>query len=332
MSRDGPGLLVRDILKGDPQVEAWIAVVHTVNPDVLVIGDLDFDLTGVALGLLADRLEDYPHRFTARPNRGRDSGRDLDGDGRLGTPKDAEGYAIFAGQGGMAVLSRLPLLTDAVRDHSHTRWADLPDAMTVGDGRDPTFLSTTVHWDLPVAHAPGQPLHLLIWHATAPVFDGPEDRNGRRNHDETRFWQLYLDGKMGTPPDAPFVILGTANADPWDGESRPEALEALLAHPKLHDPRPESMGAVRAAARDGGVNKRQTGPAALDTVNWPDAPGDPGNLRVDYVLPSADLIVRDAGVYWPAPEDPMAEVAARASRHRLVWLDIEMRDGRTNGG
>ncbi|MEO0830567.1 MAG: endonuclease/exonuclease/phosphatase family protein, partial [Pseudomonadota bacterium] len=131
--------------------------------------------------------------------------------------------------------------------------------------------------------------------------------------------------------DAPFVILGTANADQWDGESRPEALEALLAHPKLHDPQPGSLGAVQAADQDGGVNKRQTGPAAQDTVDWPDAPGGPGNLRVDYVLPSADLAVLDAGVFWPAPEDPMAEIAARASRHRLVWLDIKMCDGRADG-
>ena len=29
-------------------------------------------------------------------------------------------------------------------------------------------------------------------HPTPPVFDGPEDRNGRRNHDEIRFWADYV--------------------------------------------------------------------------------------------------------------------------------------------
>ena len=48
----------------------------------------------------------------------------------------------------------------------------------------------------------------------------------------------------------------------------------------------------------------------------------PGNLRVDYVLPSATLAVSGAGVFWPAPGDPAAGVAATASRHRLVWVDI----------
>ncbi len=36
-------------------------------------------------------------------------------------------------------------------------------------------------------------LHLLASHPTPPAFDGPEDRNGRRNHDEIRFWNDYLD-------------------------------------------------------------------------------------------------------------------------------------------
>ena len=37
-------------------------------------------------------------------------------------------------------------------------------------------------------------LHLLAHHPTPPVFDGPEDRNGRRNHDEAALWTAWLDG------------------------------------------------------------------------------------------------------------------------------------------
>ncbi len=326
LSRDGPGLLLRDIREGDPQVEAWLSVVVAADPDVLVIGDIDFDLHGVALAALADRLGDYPHRFTKRPNRGRDSGRDLNGNGRFGEPEDAEGYGTFAGQGGMAVLSRVPILTEEVRDFTGFPWAVLPDVLTVGDGGDPTFLSTTVHWDLPLQIASGERLHLLIWHGTAPVFDGPEDRNGRRNHDETRFWQLQIDGDLGEAPTTPFVVMGTANADPWDGESRPEALRGLLAHSRLQDPAPRSAGAMEAALGDGGVNARHRGPAEMDTVDWPDGPGDPGNLRVDYLLPSHDLRVTGSAVVWPRADSPLSEVVSRASRHRLIWVDIEMGD------
>lgn len=318
--------MLRDILKGDPQIEAWVTVVQANDPDVLVIGDIDFDLHGVALAALADRLGDYPYRFTRRPNRGLDSGRDLNANGRFGEPEDAEGYGDFAGQGGMAVLSRVPILEDDMRDFTGFAWGDIPDDLRVGDGLDPTLLSTTVHWDLPLALGSGKVLRLLIWHGTAPVFDGPEDRNGRRNHDETRFWQLYIDGRLGEAPAAPFVVIGTANADPLDGESRPEAIRALLRHPALRDLAPESIGAREAAARDGGVNAQHVGAADLDTVDWPDDAGDPGNLRVDYVLPSVDLSVLAQGVVWPSDDDPFSQAVTAASRHRLIWVDVEMGD------
>lgn len=306
-------------------------VVQAADADVLVLGDVDYDLNGAALAALSDRVGDYSYRFSARPNRGLQSGRDLDGDGRIGGPGDAEGYGEFAGQGGMAVLSRFPIDAGGVRDFSAFRWTDLPGHLAPGDGRDPGRLSTTVHWDVPVRMPAGESLHLLVWHGTAPVFDGPEDRNGRRNHDETRFWQLYLGGDFAVPP-RDFVLTGTANADPFDGESRSEAIRALLDHPAVTDTRPQSMGGVAAARIDRGVNDMQAGPAALDTVDWPDGTGDPGNLRVDYVLPAAHLTVVASGVLWPDEAASLGGDVRLASRHRLVWVDLEMGDRHADGG
>ena len=77
-----------------------------------------------------------------------------------------------------------------------------------------------------------------------------------------------------------------------------------------------------AAARDS-ANAGQRGDPALDTADWPEADG-PGNLRVDLVLPSRDLTLRASGVLWPAPGAPLAEAVAAASRHRLVWVDVEV--------
>ncbi len=48
-------------------------------------------------------------------------------------------------------------------------------------------LSSKNHWDVPV-RVGKRTVHLLISHPTPPAFDGPEDRNGLRNHDEIRFW------------------------------------------------------------------------------------------------------------------------------------------------
>ena len=308
-------------------------VIVRVSPDVILLTGLDHDLEGHALEAMAVLIGKeggaYPYRFAIAPNAGVATGLDLDGDGRTGGPRDAQGYGEFAGQGGMAVLSRLPVNAEASRDFSGFLWRDLPGALIEGDvppiGADPLQrLSSVAHWDVALTLPDGRLIRLWGWHATPPVFDGPEDRNGRRNHDEAAFWLHYLEGGLPfKPAEAPFVLLGDANLDPSDGDGRPEALLALLGHPRVRDPGPRSAGGSAAAARDGGANASQLGDPALDTVDWPDDPGQPGNLRVDYVLPSSDWRVLDAGVWWQA-EGEDALTAAKASRHRLVWVDAEL--------
>ncbi|WP_231575844.1 endonuclease/exonuclease/phosphatase family protein [Pseudorhodobacter ferrugineus] len=321
LSRRGPGLLLRDILSGaDPQIAAVVSTLANLNADILVLTDVDFDHDRVALSALADQLAKagapYPHRFAKRPNTGMATGLDLDGDTRLSGPRDAQGFGYFSGQGGIAVLSRLPFDTAAFRDFSDFLWQDLPDNV-IGDSLDDSEkavlrLSTTAHWDLPVMLPDEGRLHLLIWHATPPVFDGPKDRNGRRNHDETAFWLALLDGTLPmAAPDGPFVILGDANLDPVDGDGRNAAIRALLADPRLQDPAPK--GSHNRAEPD------QNGDPALDTALY-----DFGGLRVDFVLPSSDLRVAGSGVDWPKDAAPNAATLARASRHRPVWVDIAL--------
>lgn len=343
MSRKGPGLLLRDLLSGkDAQAAAVARIVAHVAPDVLVLQGIDYDLDGLALRALSDLIaaegHALPYRFAARPNTGMATGLDMDGDGWVGDASDAQGYGRFAGEGGMAVLSRLPVIESATRDFTATLWADLPghiaprlngapfpDAVRFAQQR----LSTTAHWDVALRMEDGTALHLLTWYATPPVFDGPEDRNGRRNHDEAAFWLRYLDGALPwPPPDGPLVVIGGANLDPEDGDGLGAALLGLLQHPRLTDPAPASHGAVEAARVQGGTNAAHHGDPARDTADWDDAPGDPGNLRVDYVLPDRQLEVLDAGVFWPAPDDPdrtvLGEDANTASHHRLVWVDVRL--------
>ena len=52
-------------------------------------------------------------------------------------------------------------------------------------------LSSKSHWDVPIRIG-GDTVHFLTSHPTPPVFDGPEDRNGRRNHDEIRLFADYI--------------------------------------------------------------------------------------------------------------------------------------------
>lgn len=299
---------MRDLLSGtDTQANAVISVIAAADPDVLLLMGIDYDLELASLSALADGLAaagtPYPYRFALRPNTGLATGQDLDGNGRLGDARDAQGYGRFSGEGGMALLSRLPIRTAEVHDYSEFLWRDLPGAVRPEGVWQGQRLSTTGHWDVPIEVPGGQILHLLAWHATPPVFDGPEDRNGRRNHDEAAFWLRLLEGALPAPlPPEPVVILGDANLDPRAAEGRTDALQSLLAHPGLQDPVP--MGAAGPATADF---------SALD---------GPGLLRVDYILPSAELAIMGAGVVWPGPEDPFLATVEAASRHRLVWVDI----------
>lgn len=329
LQRKGPGLLLRDIQAGsDEQVAHVLEVVRQVNPDILVLQGFDWDYHDAALRAFADALRDVgvalPHRFAARPNSGMATGLDLDGDGYRGDASDAQGFGRFSGDGGVALLSRPPIRQEAVEDYTSLLWRDMPGALlpTHEDGeafpsddvQEIQRLSSTVHWVVPVELQDGTLLRLMIYQAGPPVFDGPEDRNGRRNHDENRFWQLYLDGVFSTPPTHRFVLAGGANLDPSDGEGRREAILSLLADPRLQDPAPASPGAAIAA------DQGHAGRNDLDTVDWEGV----GRLRVDYLLPSADLQVRDSGVFWPAPGMPGHEAALGASRHRLVWIDLTL--------
>lgn len=322
LQRQGPGLLLRDIARSeDPQIAAVAQAIADIRPDVIALQGIDFDLGGRGLKALAEAIRtaghDLPHVFAARPNTGMQTGLDLDGDGRTGGPRDAQGYGQFSGQAGMAVLSRHPILEDDVKDFSALRWRDLPGALRVTEDGLPfpsaeaeyiQRLSSVAHWDVPIALPEGPPLHILTFHATPPVFDGPEDRNGKRNHDEILFWTHYLDGVFGDAPSAGFVLAGDANNDPDAGEGLKPAIRALIADPRLQDPRPRSDGSLAASGDP------------FDTVDWDDP--EPGNLRVSYVLPSTDWRVVASGVHWPEPGSERAAVAEAASRHRIVWVDI----------
>lgn len=339
LSRRGPGLLLRDIQSGkDEQVQAVVGVIAHVSPDVLLLNSFDYDYGNVALNAFADLLAThgafYPHRFALQPNTGLQTGLDMDGDGQTGGPRDAQGYGRFVGQGGMAILSRYPINAALVQDFTAMRWVDFPRALLPKvDGKpfpSPKAqamqrLSTTGHWVVQIT-VEGGTINLMGFHATPPVFDGVEDRNGKRNHDEVRFWTAYLDEELDAKPDgAPFVVLGDANLDPSDGDGRGGAIRELLAHPLVQGTTPTSQGAVDATQVQGGVNALHKGDPALDTADWSDETG-PGNMRVDYVLPSSDLEIVATGVFWPAANTPDAALLGvgdtLASRHHLVWVDV----------
>ncbi len=328
LSRQGPGLLARDLAAGrDPQILAVAQVIAKARPDVLLVTEFDWDAKGTALAafqtLLAGVGAELPFAFAFQPNTGLATGLDLDGDGALNGARDAQGYGRFSGHRGMAILSRLPINGAEARDFSAMLWRDLPGAaFPSGDlpaaAADILRLSTTGHWDVPLTLADGRSLHLLAWSATPPAFQ-PLQANIARNHDEAGFWTAYLNGALPLmAPTSRFVILGDANTDVADGSGNRAAMKALLSDHRLTDPAPKSPGGAGVALPG------KVGDPALDTADWAGNRSVNDNLRVDYVLPSADLTATGAGVIWPSAEDPFAAIVAAASPHRLVWVDVEI--------
>lgn len=317
MTRGGPGLVLHALRKrDDPQMMAVVAVLARLEADVVLLTGIDYDHGQAAVTELAAALREagaeYPYFLALRPNTGVPTGLDLDGNGKTGEARDAQGYGRFAGAAGMAVLSRLPL--GEVRDFSGLLWRDLPGADLPPDltaaAREVQLLSTSGHYEVPV----GAALRLLVWYATPPVFDGPEDRNGRRNKDEALFWLRLLEGALPwAAPEGAFVIMGQSNLDPVDGDGLHQGMAALLGSRAVQDTQPRGA-AVR---QDAG----QRGDAAFDTAFY--AKGV-GGLRVDLVLPSAGLRVVASGVMWPDDSDPFAATLAAASRHCPVWVEIDL--------
>lgn len=327
----GPGYALRDILAEDARAVAKADLITHLAPDILVLSGIDHDhhlhTLGAFRALIAARGHDLPHVFAFPSNAGVRTGLDMTGDGRDDTADDTHGFGRYAGERGLGILSRWPFDHTMARDFSGYLWRDLPGARLPDLGAhvlDLQRLSSTGHWDVPVLLGPDRRLHLLVYQAGPPVFGRHPDRNLWRNHDETRFWTVFLNGALPMPPPfAPVVLVGGSNLDPVDGDGVHGAMRELLSHPALQDPAPTSVGAVVMAAE--AESAGHAGPHEQDTVHWPQAPG---NLRVSYILPGAELEVLAAGVFWPEPGAPEASFLgpddSPLSAHRVVWVDIDV--------
>ena len=358
---DTDGGLEARLLAGDANAGKVAAVLQRVRPALVLLNEFDYDAGGRAADLFAQRYLGvaqadggaplrYPYRYFAPVNTGVPSGLDLDRNGQVGGDgrdrgNDAWGYGLHPGQYGMLLLSMHPIDAAAVRTFQMLKWSAMPGARRPVDpatGKpwhdDATWsqlrLSSKSHWDVPV-RTPLGVIHVLASHPTPPVFDGPEDRNGARNHDEIRIWREYLAGDApwlcddrgrcgGLADEAAFVIVGDLNNDPDAGDGVAAATRGLLAHPRvLQHAAPRSEGGRAAALALAGIAGAAAPGRKAELAA--EATGDfgprVGPLRLDYVLPSANLRRRDGGVHWPAPGEPGA-ASVDGTDHRLVWADL----------
>ncbi|WP_440905350.1 endonuclease/exonuclease/phosphatase family protein [Catenovulum sp. SX2] len=345
---NGAQILADELAAGDNQQIKNIAqIIQLVRPDVVLLNEFDYiadENSGVDMFISqylnipqSDNAQsiDYPYYYVAPSNTGIDSGFDLNNDGNFATADDAYGYGRFEGQYGMLLLSRYPIAQDKVRTFQKFLWKDMPNNLMPVDpandnqawyNQDETNflrLSSKSHWDVPV-EINGELVHILASHPTPPVFDGDEDRNGRRNHDEIRLWADYINGAEyiyddqgetgGLYKNTRFVIAGDLNAS-VEGDAYPGTIDQLLLNDKVY--------AEFAPASNGGVANDSDNPLApYHTASW--------QMRADYVLTSrSGLNVQQGSVFWPTEDQdlyPLVETRAASSDHRLVWVDVAMTD------
>ena len=379
VNRNAEGQLTDELSNGeDPQLRNVAEIIQRARPDVLLVNEFDFVPNGLAarsfqrnylsVAQNGARPIEFRYRFVAPSNTGIASGKDFDNNGQVVTEpgsglygNDAFGFGEFPGKFGLAVFSRLPIDAKRVRTFQLFRWKDMPGALLPDDPAtsapadwysadelDVFRLSSKSHWDLPIEVGRGERVHFLVSHPTPPVFDGPEDRNGTRNHDEIRFWADYVTpgagryiyddrgrrGGLGRREH--FVIAGDQNADPFDGDSTEDAILQLLDNPRINTSMtPTSPGGPEQSLLQGGANASHAGNPAFDTADFADT--TPGNLRADYVLPDRDTRIAGSFVFWPLSSDPLFRLVGLfdpallpdgngfpSSDHRLVAVDVKL--------
>lgn len=355
LHRKAYGELTDGLQKGDAQAKRIAKIVQAVAPDVLLANEVDYDEGKSAECLMNDYFQapnqqspsrlDFKYYYAPPVNTGVPSGLDLNHNGKVIGAEDAWGYGDYPGQYGFAVFSRYPVVSEKTRTFQLFPWSRMPGALRPMNADNSPYweddvwkqlrLSSKNHIDLSIQIGE-RILHIVASHPTPPVFDGPEDRNGCRNHDEIRLVTDYIEGGVdsgyivddqgthgGLDAVESFVVVGDLNADPIDGSGRQEAINRLLKSKRINGlSTPASDGAVEAARTQGRMNLTQKGNAAEDTGDFND--GNPGNLRCDFVLPSSDLEVVASGVFWPTKDqlEKIDKDLIKASDHRLVWVDV----------
>jgi len=340
------------------QLKAAAEIIQIIHPDVLVLNEIDHDidalLAGNGLSLNALRFNNaylnqgenplsYPFVYVAPCNTGFLTGKDLDNNGKVATEADrgsrdhggdCYGYGVYPGQYSMAILSRYPLQNKNTHTFQKFLWKDLPDNLIPtewysADEIDIFRLSSKSHWDIPVKIG-NKIVHLLASHPTPPVFDGVEDRNGRRNYDEIRMWVHYINNdsvmvddsgiRGGLAENESFIVVGDLNAAPQGDklESGQRAIDQLLKHARIND-----CGDLLVSK--GALDGHKPGPPKYierRTAGW-----DGRGLRIDHLLPSKDLKPVSGGVYWPdaTVDAEGAAMAKKASDHRLIWLEFDLK-------
>ena len=339
-----PSTLTHALASDHQQIKNIAEIIQIVKPDIILLNEFDnSDKNHQALKSFINNYLNksqqgkpainYPYFYQGPVNTGVNSGLDIDGNGKGNQlPGDGYGYGHFPGHFAMALLSKYPIDLASIRTFQYFKRKDMPNALKPINPKTnkPWYsdevwqalrLSSKSHWDIPV-NVNGKKIHILASHPTPPVFDGAEDSNGKRNHDEIRFWVDYISAeksgyiyddkgiKGGLNSNDSFVILGDLNASVSDGSAITSGIGALLSDDKVQDAMPTSEAGIK--------HSPENTNAKHHTAYW--------RMRADYVLPSVSgFTINDSGIFWPLKDNEnyrLIKDRKASSDHRLVWLEL----------
>lgn len=333
--------LVNALKSNNQQIKNIAEIIQRVRPDIVLLNEFDYipKEQGVEyfnkhyLNVSQQKQDaiNYPYSYIAPVNTGLATEFDLDNDGKKNAVMgDAQGFGFFEGHYGMALLSKYPIDFEKIRTLQTFKYKDMPNAQMpiIPKTAENWYnkqewqalrLSSKSFWDLPI-NVNNKTVHILASHPTPPVFDGEEDRNGKRNHDEIRLIADYVTNanyiyddngqKGGLKAQSRFVILGDLNASPEGDKARVMTTDLLLKNSLIN--------ASFVPKSEGAKEQYKESYAQNYTANW--------QARVDYVLPSNyGLSVKSGGVFWPTKTSEQYRLIKdrnASSDHRLVWLDL----------
>ena len=308
VNRNADGQLLQELSNGDdPQLRNVAEIIQRVRPDVLLVNEFDFVPDQQAARLFqrnylsvpqnGARAIEFRYRFVAPSNTGiasgqgprqRRSDRDPAGLRRLRqrlvrlrrVPGQVRHGRLLARADRLQARPDLPALPLEGHARSAAAGRSRPRRRPrTGTRRTSSTCSASRRRAIGTSRSKldgGRRVHFLVSHPTPPVFDGPEDRNGKRNHDEIRFWADYVtpgaggyiyddDGRRGgLRRGEHFVIAGDQNADPFDGDGVDHAIRQLLDNPRVNaSVTPTSPGGPQQSQLQGGANTTHQGNPAV---------------------------------------------------------------------